>query len=52
MTAIKDEPSEVEDNYDTVHMEQNRRGKKAGGWQILGIYLLIIIHCFNTLSLF
>uniref|UniRef100_A0A914YDF8 RNA helicase n=1 Tax=Panagrolaimus superbus TaxID=310955 RepID=A0A914YDF8_9BILA len=37
MTAIKDEPSEVEDNYDNLHVEQNRRGKKAGGWQVLGL---------------
>lgn len=40
MTAIKDEQSEAEDNYDELHAEQNRRGKKAGGWQVLGNFVI------------
>lgn len=37
MSDIKDEPMEVEENYGDLHTDQNRKGKKAGGWQVLGV---------------
>ena len=39
VTVENDSGSENEENYDDLHISQNRRGKKAGGWQVLGKYL-------------
>jgi len=37
VTVENDSGSENEENYDDLHISQNRRGKKAGGWQVLGL---------------
>lgn len=47
VTVEDDTGSENEENYDDLHLSQNRRGKKAGGWQVLGKYFdSVVVHIY------
>uniref|UniRef100_A0A7E4VM66 RNA helicase n=1 Tax=Panagrellus redivivus TaxID=6233 RepID=A0A7E4VM66_PANRE len=37
MKELVDDGAVDQDNFDDLHTEQNRRGKRAGGWQNLGL---------------